>query len=55
MGGSFQLCYLAAKLIHQLDELAGVSIADSTIGRLQPMVPLILSCHQLAYPTGAKG
>ena len=29
----FQLRYLATKLIHQPDELAGVSIADSAIGR----------------------
>ena len=31
--GIFQLRYLATQLIHQPDELAGVSIADSAIGR----------------------
>jgi len=31
--GIFQPRYLATKLIHQLDKLAGVSIADSAIGR----------------------
>ena len=29
--GIFQLCYLDTQLIHQPDELAGVSIADSAI------------------------
>jgi len=31
--GIFQPRYLATKLIHQPDKLAGVSIADSAIGR----------------------
>jgi len=31
--GIFQLGYLATKLIHQPDKLAGVSIADSAHGR----------------------
>ena len=31
--GIFQLRYLATKLIHQPDKLAGVSISDSANGR----------------------
>jgi len=34
--GIFQPRYLATKLIHQPDELAGVSIADSANGSLPP-------------------